>query len=362
MSSFIPSPPTTPPLSPLTITAPFSPETIKLLKDETDFNQTSETYRYQVRNDKNQILGEEYDTVKGVTDAFNNLTMAGNYMITRTPFQEGEVPPANFQPVIVVKRVIKRVVIKDVKVAKSKGSPLENAEEIENQRLIDLYTTNGKKLFTTFSTPADIIKVIRSTLTRANRRITGYTKWKFFGAYYIIGKFHSVIQQDKDKGAEMWNYFKTKLAVTVVKENACLSEEEGDFDNDPNTEEQRLDFFQNSYSKDEDEESYDEYDDNDVLCHYSVTTGGWEAIEDHCVECGFVECRCLDIFKNLMIDANDCIRNGECLSPTLSRSIAMEYRNLVVEIGTEMDEMKEADKDILIDCLVSQIPAEKEVD
>jgi hypothetical protein len=39
-------------------------------------------------------------------------------------------------------------------------------------------------------------------------------------------------------------------------------------------------------------ESCDEYDDRGILCHYSKTTGGWEPIEDHCVECGYDECVC----------------------------------------------------------------------
>ena len=41
-------------------------------------------------------------------------------------------------------------------------------------------------------------------------------------------------------------------------------------------------------------ESYDDYDDCGVLCHYSKTIGGWEALEDHCIECGHIpeECNC----------------------------------------------------------------------
>lgn len=42
-------------------------------------------------------------------------------------------------------------------------------------------------------------------------------------------------------------------------------------------------------------ESHDECDDHGVLCHYSRTTGGWEAIEPFCVECGYGKgnCECI---------------------------------------------------------------------
>lgn len=39
-------------------------------------------------------------------------------------------------------------------------------------------------------------------------------------------------------------------------------------------------------------ESHDELDDHGVMCHYSRTTGGWEAIEPFCVECGYGKGKC----------------------------------------------------------------------
>jgi hypothetical protein len=39
-------------------------------------------------------------------------------------------------------------------------------------------------------------------------------------------------------------------------------------------------------------ESHDELDDHGVMCHYSRTTGGWEAIEPFCVECGYGDDNC----------------------------------------------------------------------
>ena len=45
-----------------------------------------------------------------------------------------------------------------------------------------------------------------------------------------------------------------------------------------------------------DNESCDEENDCGVMCHYSKTTGGWEPIEESCIECGYRynDCRCDD--------------------------------------------------------------------
>ena len=47
--------------------------------------------------------------------------------------------------------------------------------------------------------------------------------------------------------------------------------------------------------KDETEsvESHDDYDDHGVLCHYSRTTGGWDAIEPYCKKCGYTYTECV---------------------------------------------------------------------
>ena len=37
-----------------------------------------------------------------------------------------------------------------------------------------------------------------------------------------------------------------------------------------------------------------DYDDHNVLCYYDPETEGWEALEDHCVECGYCDCRCCE--------------------------------------------------------------------
>jgi hypothetical protein len=37
-----------------------------------------------------------------------------------------------------------------------------------------------------------------------------------------------------------------------------------------------------------------EYDDHNVLCYYDPETEGWEALEDHCGECGYCDCRCCE--------------------------------------------------------------------
>ena len=51
------------------------------------------------------------------------------------------------------------------------------------------------------------------------------------------------------------------------------------------------------------DESCDEEDDCGVMCHYSKTTGGWEPIEEHCIECGYRynDCHCDydDLLKNV---------------------------------------------------------------
>lgn len=35
-------------------------------------------------------------------------------------------------------------------------------------------------------------------------------------------------------------------------------------------------------------------DDHGVKVVFNIETGGWEAVEDHCVECGYPECECVD--------------------------------------------------------------------
>lgn len=52
-------------------------------------------------------------------------------------------------------------------------------------------------------------------------------------------------------------------------------------------------------------ESHDDYDDCGVLCHYSKTTGGWEPLEEHCIECGHLpdECDCEE-YTEAMVQEN----------------------------------------------------------
>lgn len=44
-------------------------------------------------------------------------------------------------------------------------------------------------------------------------------------------------------------------------------------------------------------------DDHGVKVIYNIETGGWEAIEDHCVECGYPECECVE---DLPRDCEEC--------------------------------------------------------
>ncbi len=57
-------------------------------------------------------------------------------------------------------------------------------------------------------------------------------------------------------------------------------------------------------------ESHDELDDHGVMCHYSRKTGGWEAIEPFCQDCGFLDdnCECI-------------IRCGKCCKSEDSENI-----------------------------------------
>lgn len=53
-------------------------------------------------------------------------------------------------------------------------------------------------------------------------------------------------------------------------------------------------------------ESYDDYDEYGVLCHYSKTIGGWEPLEEHCIECGHLpdECDCEEEYTEAMVQEN----------------------------------------------------------
>ena len=37
-----------------------------------------------------------------------------------------------------------------------------------------------------------------------------------------------------------------------------------------------------------------DYDDKDVLCYYDPETEDWEALEDHCRQCGYCDCQCCE--------------------------------------------------------------------